>query len=578
MSISKFSHGYFIRLFSLSVLLALSACSSGGGGSSGCGAGSFEDNGACQACAAGHYCPDGKVAYNCSPGTYQPATSAASCLSASPGNFVDTTAAISQTACIAGYYQPNSGSTACLQSPAGSFVSSTGQAAASLCPAGKYQPSKAQTLCLDSTAGYYVSGTGATSAAACAPGSYQPNTGAASCLSASPGHFVATAAASAQSACAAGYYQPDSGALLCQQSPAGSYVSSTGWASAFLCPPGAYQPNTGQTSCILSSPGRFVSTFGAIQATPCAPGTFQANSGGTSCVYTLPGYYVSTTEAIVANACPPGYFQNLYGQSGCKQSPIAYYVDTTAAAAPTACPSGQSSPAGSTSSSACINAAILSLSDNHVHVGTVASNTTASKTLTLTNNGLTSLSVSAITLGGADAASFLIGTGSAGNACGSLTPSIPAGNDCSIEISLSNTSTGDYAADVSITSNDTGPLSASMPTVVTLGARVTDTPVPLIYPSSSSISFSGSSSQTLTIHNYGNSDLIIGNIAQADALASPFFVTADNCSGQTLTADSICTIDISFTPGPAQTYQDSFDIPSNDGTNGSLTIHVAGEG
>jgi cyclophilin family peptidyl-prolyl cis-trans isomerase len=90
--------------------------------------------------------------------------------------------------------------------------------------------------------------------------------------------------------------------------------------------------------------------------------------------------------------------------------------------------------------------------------------------------------------------------------------------------------------------------------------------------------------QDITIRNLGSTPLELGQVGGLDTLDAPFAFTADNCSGVTLDAlasppDDACTITVSFTPpaggGP---FGDTFDIPSNDPDQPSLTYEVKGVG
>ncbi len=86
------------------------------------------------------------------------------------------------------------------------------------------------------------------------------------------------------------------------------------------------------------------------------------------------------------------------------------------------------------------------------------------------------------------------------------------------------------------------------------------------------------SDQTVTVANSGNADLIIGNIASANPLATPFNITTDNCSGKTIAPASTCTLTVRFAPTAVGTFNDSFDIPSNDSITPTVTLSVRGTG
>ncbi len=79
--------------------------------------------------------------------------------------------------------------------------------------------------------------------------------------------------------------------------------------------------------------------------------------------------------------------------------------------------------------------------------------------------------------------------------------------------------------------------------------------------------------EVITLSNTGTADLIVGTVAQADPVALPFSKEIDNCSGQTLTPSSTCTITTRFTPTTHNDYSDTFDIPTN-ATPSTLTISL----
>ena len=84
--------------------------------------------------------------------------------------------------------------------------------------------------------------------------------------------------------------------------------------------------------------------------------------------------------------------------------------------------------------------------------------------------------------------------------------------------------------------------------------------------------------RTLTITNTGQGLLAIGQIAQANPLAPPFEIITDNCSGRTGRHNDSCTLKIRFSPSSQAAYSDSFDIPSNDPDEKSITVNVFGDG
>ena len=132
----------------------------------------------------------------------------------------------------------------------------------------------------------------------------------------------------------------------------------------------------------------------------------------------------------------------------------------------------------------------------------------------------------------------------------------------------------DYSNEVSKTM-DTEPPPPPEPeiTVTDSAAPAGDLLMPFV-----DITEGNSSDQTVTAANDGNAELIISNIGEANPLTSPFSIINDNCSGQTVAPAANCTITVRFSPAAAGTFNDSFDIPSNDSDENSVTITVSGTG
>lgn len=85
-------------------------------------------------------------------------------------------------------------------------------------------------------------------------------------------------------------------------------------------------------------------------------------------------------------------------------------------------------------------------------------------------------------------------------------------------------------------------------------------------------------SAVVTIGNYGSSDLTLGVIAQDNRLLAPFSIMDNNCSSLTLAPQTFCTLQVVFAPTSAGSYTDSFNIPSSDTDESTVTINVSGTG
>lgn len=82
--------------------------------------------------------------------------------------------------------------------------------------------------------------------------------------------------------------------------------------------------------------------------------------------------------------------------------------------------------------------------------------------------------------------------------------------------------------------------------------------------------------KAITISNDGTAALNIGTIANANVLVAPFSIVTDNCSDQTVAAGADCTLTVRFEAGSTGTFNDSFDIPSDDTDEATVTITVNG--
>jgi VWFA-related protein len=107
---------------------------------------------------------------------------------------------------------------------------------------------------------------------------------------------------------------------------------------------------------------------------------------------------------------------------------------------------------------------------------------------------------------------------------------------------------------------------------------------PAIHVNSDNVSFGNVvldnfSDDIITVGNTGGLDLAIGQIAQANPLASPFSIANDLCSGKTLKTSQTCTLHVQFHPTiQGNGLNDVFDIPSNDPNKNPANVSVSGNG
>ena len=219
-------------------------------------------------------------------------------------------------------------------------------------------------------------------------------------------------------------------------------------------------------------------------------------------------------------------------------------------------------------------------SDLQVPFGTVTAGVSASQTVTVSNKGNANLLLGAVAVLDPLAAPFAI----TADACSNQV--IAPAASCSLTVAFTPTSAGSVSDSFSIPSNDPAKSSvtvsvsgtgASLPTptisVTDSVAPTSDLQVPF-----GTVTAGGSASQTVTVSNKGNADLLVGAVASLDPLVAPFAITADSCSNQVIAPAASCSLTIAFTPTSLSVFADSFDIPSSDPSKASVTISLSGTG
>lgn len=219
-------------------------------------------------------------------------------------------------------------------------------------------------------------------------------------------------------------------------------------------------------------------------------------------------------------------------------------------------------------------------SDLSVPFGDVTELSFSDQTVTVINDGNADLSIGNIAVADALAVPFTL---DADNCTGqTLTPAA----NCTLTIRFSPPSTGYFSDSFDIPSDDPN----ENPVTVNVDGTGIGLPVPDITVTDSiapvndlqvlfgNVSQTMSSDETVTITNDGNANLVIGNIAVLDGLLAPFSILNDNCSVQTVAPAASCTLTVRFAPTSTGAFTDSFDIPSDDADEASVTVNLAGTG
>ena len=208
-----------------------------------------------------------------------------------------------------------------------------------------------------------------------------------------------------------------------------------------------------------------------------------------------------------------------------------------------------------------VTAPAVTLSPTGLAFGNQAINTTsAAQSITLTNSGTASLSLTSIVASAPYAQT---------NTC---TSSIAAGGQCTISVTFTPTATGSQPGTITITDNASG-----SPQTAALSGTGTSSGGTTVSLSPTSLAFSPqqigttSSSKSVTLTNTGSSTLNISSI-----VPSGDFTMTTTC-GATLTALAKCTITVKYVPTVAAAETGSITITDN-GSGSPQTVPLTGTG
>jgi len=206
----------------------------------------------------------------------------------------------------------------------------------------------------------------------------------------------------------------------------------------------------------------------------------------------------------------------------------------------------------------------LSVSPASIDFGSVSTGTKGTTTLVLSNTGASSLTISVLTLTGAD---FAIS--------GITTPAtIAAGQSANVTVTFSPTAAGSVTGSLSITSNDTTNPTLSIP----LAGTGTSTATGRLSASPASLAFGtqavgSSASQQVVVTNTGNAAVKISGVTASGAGYSVTGLTAP----ATLNPAASATLTTTYAPAVAGSAAGSISIVS-DASNSTLTIPLSGTG
>jgi hypothetical protein len=218
-----------------------------------------------------------------------------------------------------------------------------------------------------------------------------------------------------------------------------------------------------------------------------------------------------------------------------------------------------------------INAASLTVSlspTSLTFASTAVGSTSTAQFVTLKNTSPSTVTLSGITLSGANPSAFTNTT-----TCGT---SLAAAASCTISLSFAPTTTGTLTASLSVADNATGsPQTVALTgTGTSAAATVTASPTALTFPTT--VTGTTSPSQVVTISNPGTSAVTVKSYTFTGTNASSFLIPSKTC-GTTLAAGSSCTLSVDFKPTAAGTLNASL-LATDSATGSPQTVALTGTG
>ncbi len=193
---------------------------------------------------------------------------------------------------------------------------------------------------------------------------------------------------------------------------------------------------------------------------------------------------------------------------------------------------------------------------------------TESLDVTVTNTGLGGLAILGVAGNDPLALPFAI----VNDGCSGQTVP-PAGGTCVLQLQFAPTAGGMFADSFDIVSTDPAntPLTVNV-SGTAVSPEIEVTPNPAAIPDAG---IGMMSTADITVTNNGQADLTDIVVEDMDMLAAPFSILSDGCSGMTLGNAQSCIVQVQFAPMAGGTFNDSFDIASNDTANPSVTVDVS---
>jgi hypothetical protein len=316
------------------------------------------------------------------------------------------------------------------------------------------------------------------------------------------------------------------------------------------------------------------STGGFASLTPAAGLTFPSTSVGTSATaqnitLTNTGNATLSITSIAVTGTDSGDFSetNACGSSltAGKACTITVTFKPTAAgnrsAAITVTSNGAGSPQSLALTGTGSSAPLVTLAPTSLDFGAQLISSKTVKTVTLTNSGNATLTVSSVTI-----------SGSAFSETNNCT-SVAAAASCTITVTFDPSTSASVTGSVVITDNASPATQTIALSGSGTGPSVTLAPGSLSFPGQALKSTS--KAQTVTVTNGGSSALSITGVTVTGAAASQFAATS--ACGSSVAVGASCTISVTFSPTASGTQTASLSIADN-AANSPQTVSLSGGG
>jgi Abnormal spindle-like microcephaly-assoc'd, ASPM-SPD-2-Hydin len=205
----------------------------------------------------------------------------------------------------------------------------------------------------------------------------------------------------------------------------------------------------------------------------------------------------------------------------------------------------------------------LSVSPSSVNFGSVTTGKTSSQTVTISNSGTASLTITSVAVSG---------TGFSDPPT-TLPLTIPAGSSSTLPISFAPTAAGPFAGTLTLVNNSATPsvtvaLSGTGTTAQTL--QLSASPTSLSF---GSIAAGTSATKTVTLTNTGTGSVLLSN----DSVTGTGFTVSGMSMPMTLSAGQSTSFNVAFAPTASGSFSGAVSVTSN-ATNSPATIALSGSG